>query len=177
LLGIAALICLIMSALTVAPTLKFGFPKAGLIAFVPLVLSFPVYLVNFRWCRRVGSIAMWVVTCCTSITGAMAGVLGMEIIPIAFLVIASLIASFVDLRSKSPPAYNDTSRKTTFSATSISHLSRELSRTRVRFGRIDPASASRRLCRSLLGAEWGAVRKIAVDIAPDSAVSLRIVPR
>ena len=100
-LGIGALICLIISALTVAPPLKFGFPKTGLIAFVPLVLSFPVYLVNFRWCR-VGSIAMWVVTCCTSITGAMAGVLGMEIIPIAFLVIASLIASFVDLRSKSP---------------------------------------------------------------------------
>jgi hypothetical protein len=100
LLGIGALICLIISALTVAPTLKFGFPRTGLIAFVPLLLSFPVYLINFRWCRM-GSIATWVVTCCTSITGAVAGVLGMEIIPIAFLVIAASIASFVDLKSKS----------------------------------------------------------------------------
>jgi len=101
LLGVGALISLSISALTAAPTLKFGVPKTGLIAFVPLLLSLPVYLMNFRW-RRVGSIATWVVTCCACIAGAMAGVLGMEIVPLALLVIAALIASVVNLRSKNP---------------------------------------------------------------------------
>ena len=100
LLAIGALLCLIVSAFFLAAILKFGIPKTGGIAFVPLVLSFPVFLLNFRW-SRVGSIAMWIITCFTSISAAMAGVLGLEIIPIALLAIASIIASSVDLRSKS----------------------------------------------------------------------------
>ena len=82
---------------------KFGVPKTGLIAFVPLVLSFPVYLVNFRWCG-VGFIAMWLTTLCSAVCAAIAGVLGLEIIPIVFLVMASLIASTVNFRSKGPTA-------------------------------------------------------------------------
>lgn len=91
------------SAFIFAGAHKFGIVRNGFLALYSPMLMLPLFLLTYRWCF-VGAVAMWCLTIWCSLVARLEGILGLMIIPIGFLVIASLISSRIIWKSKVPNA-------------------------------------------------------------------------
>ncbi len=99
LLALGTIPCILVSAFFLAGGFKYGFIKHGFVSLFFPVLGLPTFLITFRW-PGLGSLAMWIMVCCCIAVTQFGGILGLDIIPIGFLVISSMIASVVYRNSR-----------------------------------------------------------------------------
>jgi hypothetical protein len=98
LIAVGTLLCLLASAFLLAGGFKYGFSKQGFVSLFLPALGLPTFLITYQW-PGIGAMAMGVMTCCCIVSAYVGGLLGLSIIPIGPLVIASIIAGLVYLNS------------------------------------------------------------------------------